>query len=1567
MAIWNILGRNDFQVKIRGFRIELGEIEAVLTGYEGIKQSVVLAREHQDDDKGKYLVGYYVADYTLDDDVVLDYVRSKLPEYMVPSILVYLDELPLTVNGKLDRAALPDPDFTNVDTYVSPSNDLERKLCEIWSEVLGLPVDKIGIHDDFFRLGGDSILVIRLINKINKKFSSNIKAKDVFEAKVIAKLEDKILNVDISDLPIQEYAPFTLVNVEDYKDSLDVNLVEDIYPASHLQVGMLYESKLDNKGTIYGSISAHKIKLKYDENKLKKIWMQLINKHELLRASFVYHEKHGWSVVIYKKVELKFTTHKYLDTRALIKEEKSKNQSIDFTNPGLCKLVVNDCGDSFDIVFIPHHIIEDGWSMSSLTNELVQSYANNQPVITDLNLHYGEFVKQEIDSLKDVPTMEFWQQYLENFAFTSIKAKFDNITTEKGLYIKTFTVNSEEGKLIHKLSKDLKISGDVVFMLAYIETLAYFTNNNDITIGLVVNNRLEKEGGDSFIGLFLNTIPFRFKVRPEQEATSKLYDIFVNKLQIQKYKKFPYIRIKNMFRQKIYDFYFNFMHYHNLDKSKEIIEEYYLGEYAKTSIPFALNVSQNNDFSFSVDLSTHDNFMSEWFLEYFASYFQQHIRNLLQKQSMNLCLLPQDFTDIVINWNDTNKEYPSDKTIHQLFEEKVESRPDAIAVVYQEEQLSYRELNNRANQLGSYLLNNKKYVKETPVAVLLNRGIDLLVSILAISKAGLVYLPLDPLSSARNIYILKDANPVLIITKKHNVNKDITEVVGNNVIYLEEKKYFYKEHKANLSLKILPTNLSYIIYTSGSTGGPKGVMVNHQGMVNHIFSKINDLELVSSDIIAQTATQVFDISIWQFLTSIVTAGKVTVFTDDEVLDPHNMLKVLAKKQITILELVPSHSIALLDITDNKNQLRWNLRCLLVTGEALFGELCNNFLKLDDALKIINAYGPTECSDDVTHYIINENADISDTIPIGKPILNTKCYVLNNDLLLLPIGAVGELYVGGDGLARGYLNRPDLTAERFIANPFRTDDEFKEGRNSRLYKTGDLVRWLPDGNLEYIGRNDFQVKIRGFRIELGEIEAVLTGYEGIKQSVVLAREHQDDDKGKYLVGYYVADYTLDDDVVLDYVRSKLPEYMVPSILVYLDELPLTVNGKLDRVALPDPDFTNVDTYVSPSNDLERKLCEIWSEVLGLPVDKIGIHDDFFRLGGDSISAMKLISGINKKLSSDVGLLVIFNNSTVAKLVNLLESDFTKNAVIAKTDLNSTKLSFAQERLWFVERYEEGSNAYNIPMVFRLGVEVKLEVLVKSIRSIVSRHEILRTLIREDSENNSYQRVMDDKEHPLNILQVCVDSKQALHEDLDKEVNHIYNLSEEYPIRVKFYELRSDSDAEYYLSIVIHHIAFDGWSMNIFVQELAKYYDYYEKIAKNIDATLELPELGIQYKDFAIWQRSFLSGSRLEDQIMYWKRKLDDHEPLNLITDKPRLSHIDYRGDDVYFELEEDTSIKLRKLAKKLKVSLYSVLLSGYCIMLRSYSNQDDIVIGTPIANRHYNQVENSIGFFKIHCR
>ncbi len=983
-------------------------------------------------------------------------------------------------------------------------------------------------------------------------------------------------------------------------------------------------------------------------------------------------------------------------------------------------------------------------------------------------------------------------------------------------------------------------------------------------------------------------------------------------------------------------------------------------------------------------------------------------------------LSSEQYQKIIYDWNQTDQNFPKDKTIHQLFEEQVEKTPNNLAVEFEETKLTYTELNQKANQLAVYLSEKYDIKSGDLVTVCLDRSEHMLITILAVLKAGGAYVPIDPsLPDDRIQYILSDTATRLVLSNEAHVERleEVLKSISPNTDRADDivSKVNPDQKENDLPVQILPIDrasiqdqlksqenrnqniccsskdLAYVIYTSGTTGNPKGVMIEHQGIVNRIKWMNDKYPLNEEDKVLQKTPYIFDVSVWELFWANWYGACVVFAKPEEHRDAKAIMDLMNEKSITISHFVPSMLDAFLNMLSlNKDQLSTakinpipTLRYIFCSGEALPLAQVRECHKNLPQTEIHNLYGPTEASVDVLYYDCT-NRDI-EAVYIGKQVANTVAYVLDKNLMPMPIGAIGELYLGGVGLARGYLNKSDLTSEKFVLNPFQTDKEAKEDRNNRLYKTGDLVRLLPDGNIDYIGRNDFQVKIRGYRIELGEIESTISSYKDIRQSTVLVKDHRDNEgvsSSKYLVGYYVSEEKYDEECFHQYLNSKLPDYMVPTYLIHLKNLPTTINGKLDRKALPNPEFISEENCVAIEDELQQRVCQVWADILNISIDQIGIKDSFFRLGGNSILAMRLTGKLNNVFDIKLPITVIFRKPTVESLAKHI-SDYTESeredheiinkAVFVKEE--EQVLSFAQERLWFVENFEQGTNTYNIPMVFNLQPGTRVEILEQSIRSVIDRHEILRTLIKQNSEHEIYQSVQNTQSHPVHIRKIKVDNREQLSQYIRKETNHIYNLCIECPIRIFFYELNSDINEKYkgnpeqqesysknYLSITVHHIAFDGWSADIFLKEIQQYYEYYISKAQGLPAELKLPELTIQYKDFSIWQKNYLSDEKVKEQFNYWQNKLASYETLNLITDKARPSKIEYTGRNSYFELDKDLSLALREVAKELQISLYSLLLGCYYLMLRVYTNQNDLVLGTPIANRHYSQTENLIGFF-----
>jgi amino acid adenylation domain-containing protein len=905
-------------------------------------------------------------------------------------------------------------------------------------------------------------------------------------------------------------------------------------------------------------------------------------------------------------------------------------------------------------------------------------------------------------------------------------------------------------------------------------------------------------------------------------------------------------------------------------------------------------------------------------------------------------LSQEKYHKIVHEWNRTETDYPADKTLAELFEEQVERTPDHIAVVCEGKCLSYRELNERANRVARYLAREHGIGPDSLVALCLDRSELMPEAILGVLKAGGAYVPISPEYPDERIrYLLEDTKTKAVLTNEiygERIRALAKSDVGIETLDGEAfRGRIGGESGANPERRAGPGNLAYVIYTSGTTGQPKGVMVEQRSVINLLTALYKSYGFIpSKEVMLLAANYIFDASVEQLFFPLLN-GDVLLVVKNTFWREEGIINYLRKEKVTYIHMTPS-LLRQIDVEDLPS-----LRLVNSGGEVLPAELFNRLR--GKHFSLVNSYGPTEITVTATVNLEEKSNHI------GKPIGNTTCYILDGRMKPLPIGAAGELCIGGAGVARGYLNKPELTAEKFVRNPFQTGEEEARGYNGTLYKTGDLARYLPDGNIECLGRNDFQVKVRGFRIELGEIESALLGYGGIKQAVVTVKERGGE---RYLAAYYVGE--ADEDALRAYLEGKLPEYMAPDAYKRLEELPLTVSGKLDRRALPDVEIGGGEEYEEPRDPAEEKIRRVFAEALGLEEGAVSVTGDFFRLGGNSLMAIKLSNKLQRNLGLGIRVADIFTHKTIRRLAEQFDGRGQERPRMKKAvfdHVEEQKLSFAQGRLWFIEKYEGGSNVYNVPMAGKLTAGAVVESAKQAIEEIVRRHEVLRSVIRTDENGEGYQEAIDVKKQPFRVEEYKFENRDKLEEKLKREINHVFRLEEEYPIRAGIYE----AEGERRFCVVAHHIAFDGWSQDIFLNEFAELYRYYEE-----GGAYPLEEVDLQYKDYALWQRNYLTGEALGEQIRYWKDRLTGYETLNLATDKERPQRICYEGDNVYFDLDDRLFLQIRRLAKELGVSVYTVLLSAYYLLLSIYSNQKDIVVGTVAANREYPEISGTIGFF-----
>ena len=904
---------------------------------------------------------------------------------------------------------------------------------------------------------------------------------------------------------------------------------------------------------------------------------------------------------------------------------------------------------------------------------------------------------------------------------------------------------------------------------------------------------------------------------------------------------------------------------------------------------------------------------------------------------------------LLVEFNQTKIEYEREKCIHQLFVEQVEKTPNQVAVVFENEEITYQELNCKANQLAHYL--QKQGVKsKVVVGICVERSPKFIISLLAVLKAGAAYLPLDPnLPQEALQFRLQDAQASVLISEQRNSEEfiNITEINLNT-----DWEIVSQESTENLINDTKPENLVYVIYTSGSTGKPKGVAVEHQQLLNYLYGILPKLQLPANASYASVSTFTADLGNTVIFPCLFSGGCLHILSWESASDPAVLANYFRRHPIDCLKIVPSHLAALL------TSECWEIlphQLLILGGEAADWNLIEKIEKNAPHCRILNHYGPTETTVGVLTYSVRDKISETATVPIGKPIANTQVYVLDANLQPVPLGVAGELYIGGESLARGYINQPELTAKRFIINPFSNGEQ-------RLYKTGDRVRYLSDGDIEFLGRLDDQVKIRGYRIELGEISTALNQHPAVRESVVIAREETSTEKR--LVAYIVpTSHSISDNDFRNFLKAKLPEYMIPTSFVILKALPLTANGKLDRNALPAPEevVSRETTFIAPRTPVEEVLAGIWAQLLGVP--QVSIDDNFFDLGGHSLLATQVISRIRTTFGIEMSLPQLFESANLAALAAQIEIAMRgEQQEIANITPASRKknlpLSFAQQRLWFFDQFEPGSPSYNLPRTVRLQGKLNIDALSASLNEIIKRHEILRTSfaisngqpIQVISPSVSLQLPIIDLQH------IPQEQREAeLYRLAKEEAQTGFDLTQAPLLRAKL--LRLDAE-DHVILLTFHHIVSDGWSTDILIREVAALYT-----AFCAGRPSPLPQLPIQYADFAVWQRQWLEGEALKNQLAYWHKQLSGELPiLQLPTDRSRPTVQTYSGKTLSFVLPKSLSDELKTLSKQEGVTLFMTLLAAFKTLLYRYTNQTDILVGSPIANRNRAEIENLIGFF-----
>ncbi|WP_447980435.1 amino acid adenylation domain-containing protein [Candidatus Nitrospira bockiana] len=1619
------LGRVDHQVKVRGYRIELGEIEAHLRGEPAVRDAVVVLREGPDGTRR--LVAYVVPneDAVLDGARLRDRLSHRLPDYMIPSAVMVLQALPLTPNGKLDRGALPDSEQAGgaePREYTAPRNAIEATLAGIWAEVLRL--ERVGVHDNFFAIGGDSIRSLQVIARANQR-GLKLTPKQLFEHQTIAEAARVAVPRESNGRtdhrepegpsPSRDTEPAAPPRVPlvalDQIDlgalGVDGNDMEDLYPLSPMQEGMLFHTLLNPGSGIYLMQQHYRWQGALDREAFVKAWHRVIERHPILRTSFRWKDLKQPLQVVHKSVDLSSVVEE-LDWRGLpeaeqearlnvVLQEELKN-GFDLSKAPLMKIRLIRVADTAShIVRSFHHILTDDWCFSLL---MMDCQAYYEAYVEGRELHlapprpYRDYIawlqKQDLAAAE-----AFWRNELKGFvtptSFGIERPAGKPAADEPAMGDAYAELSASTTERLLALAQQHQLTPNTFVQGAWALLLSRYSGERDVVFGVTVAGRpTELEGVESIVGLFINSLPLRVAVPPDATVIEWLKDLLAHNYRLRQYEYPPLIAIQRwselppgqaLFRSLVV--------FENAPKDPRLGEQR-----GDVSITFEQDRVHTN-YPITVvaypgsELGIRLSYDRQWFEHEAVERMLGHLHRLLERMTATPEARLADFSmlrdeerqQLLVGWNETKPIFPRLSTQHsalstdlsalgsqsypRLFEAQVRRTPEAVAVAGPVRSLTYAALNRTANQVA-HAVRAEGVGPDTIVAVLDERGVDLLGLMLGVLKAGAAYLPLDPHHPARRMeQVLRVSRAALLLTTEAclptaaRAVQSMPEGSAPWILCLE-RDVIDRWPDGDLQIAVAPQQLAYVIYTSGSTGVPKGAMVEHRGMLNNVWSKIPILGLSEADVVAQTASQCFDISVWQFLTALLCGGRVRIVPDEIVRDPGRLLDEVEAQDITVLEIVPSLMAAILQgpLSSIPSRLRW----VLPTGEALSPELCRQWFARYPRIPLMNAYGPAECSDDVALCPIVE-PPVSGAVhmPIGRPIPNLRLYVLNGAMEPVPVGVSGELCVGGVGVGRGYLNEPARTAEAFVPDPFGPD------RGARLYKTGDVARYRADGTLEFLGRVDHQVKIRGFRIELGEIEARLCEHPGVREAVVLAREDRPGDKR--LVAYVAASASqqpgLDSEELRAFLASELPDYMVPSAFVSLAALPLTSNGKVDRRALPAPeDEAQHHRRVAPRTPTEEILAGIWTDVLGRP--GVGAHDHFFELGGHSLLATQVISRIRAAFQVELPLRSLFEHPTIAALAQAVETERAQRPggpaprLAPRKRQGNAPLSFAQQRLWFLAQLEPDGWSYNLPFALRIGGTLDVGALERSFTELIRRHEVLRTtFVAVDGE--PVQVVAPE---PLETVRLPVEDLGTLPEAerepavrrlAVQETQRPFHLDREGPLRVRLLHL---GEREHVLLMVVHHIAADAWSLTVLAQEMSVLY-----AAFVAGRPSPLRPLSIQYADFAQWQRDWLQGEVLEAEVAYWKHRLGPTPPvLELPADRPRPAVQTYRGGRCAFTVPASVAGQLQALSRRHGVTVFMTLLAAFKVLLHKYTGREDILVGTDVANRNRAETEDLIGFF-----
>jgi amino acid adenylation domain-containing protein len=1445
--------------------------------------------------------------------------------------------------------------------YEAPRTPAEELLAGLWASVLRL--DRVAINDDFIELGGHSLLALRLIVRIRAAFGLELPLADLFEYPTVAKLAQRIesqlqAGAKSAELPLCPAAR-------------DVAL-----PLSFAQQRLWFLEQLTPGTSTYNMPEVLRLGGPLDLAALEQSISEVVRRHEAVRTTFdaldgepiqIIDPFHHFSLPV---VELSLLAQPDREATMVRLAAEEARRPFDLQHgPLLRAMLLSLAREDYVLLFTMHHIVSDGMSREVLIREITTLYEvfsqGSSSPLPELAIQYADFARWQREWLSGARLEEqvgYWKEQLADAPILVLP------TDKPRPPVQTFEGASLGGMLDADLCAALKEfsreQDATLFMtlLASFHTLLHrYAQQDTILTGTPVANRTHVET-EPLIGFFVNTLALRSDFHDDPSFATLLARLRQHALGAYAHQDLPFELLVDELHLP------RDLSHNPLFQVMFALEEAAWSELQLPGLSVQTVAVENDISQFDLTLQMGETAGGELrylmqyntslfeaasirrMLDHFEELLRSVVRNPEQRVSRLALLNSREGQQLLCELNETAVDYEP-ATLGELFERQAAHNAAAIAVVSGDETVTYGELNERSNRVARHL-RELGVGAEARVGLLADRGFEMVVGLLGIVKAGAAYVPLDPgYPRARLEYMIADAAVSVLLTERRQqpLATEVASDVGT-LLYLDDP-WAETGSGANLNEIVDPENLAYVIYTSGSTGQPKGVMNTHRGICNRLFWMQDAYQLTPDDRVLQKTPFSFDVSVWEFFWPLLTGARLVMAEPGGHRNPTYLRRIIEQEQITVMHFVPPMLQVFLEEPDLERCT--SLGKVFCSGEALGFESQQRFFERLGAA-LYNLYGPTEAAVDVTHWTCKQN-NSRKVVPIGRPIANTQIYLLDRNYEPVPIGVAGELYIGGVNVARGYHAKPDMTAEKFVCNPFSQEP------GARLYKTGDLARYLPDGNIEFLGRMDQQVKLRGFRIELGEIEAALNQHASVQEAVVGMQECAPGEQ--WIVAYVqllkAAKTNISD--LRAYLKERLPEYMVPASFIEVTEFALTPTGKIDRRALPAAQSSAAESeYEAPRTPAEELLSNLWTSVLR--IDRAGVNDNFFELGGHSLLAIQLVSRIRETFARHVAVRDLFENPTPAAFADVIEKALRDTRPVPRlapvardTDL---PLSFAQRRLWLQDQVDAAGNLYNIPGGLQFSGPLNIPALEQTLAEIIRRHEALRTgfVMRNGQPRQVIAEAGPVSLPVIDLVSVDESDRMAVVQKLaNEEARRPFDLARGQLLR--FFLIRL-TEEEHVGLFTMHHIVSDAWSMTVLENELTTLYSAFSR-----GEASPLPPLKIQYPDYAVWQQTYLTADTLTEKLNYWKQQLTGAPALlNLPVDRPRSPVLSYRGGQERLALSAQITEGLNELCRRENVTQFMTLLASFQLLLSWYSGQDDIVVGAPIAGRDHVETEPLVGFF-----